>query len=201
MKAVEAYMADETWDVYLNLGDLMDFNCIARFNDGLPRKKRGETLRKDYDYANKFLDRHLAAVRKNNPKCRAVLQEGNHDERIERYVDKYPELEGKVEVEPSLNLGGRGVEWVRYNADKTFHIGKAYFHHGLYLGQYHAAKHAREFGVCNFYGNTHDVQEHAISRKGDNSTIKAKSLGCMCRYGQNYIVGKPTKWQQALTVF
>jgi len=115
MKAVEAYMADEAWDVYINLGDLMDFNCIARFNDGLPRRKMGQTLRKDYDYANEFLDRHLAAVRKKNGECRVVFLEGNHDERIERYADKYPEVEGVIEVEPALRLRDRGVEWVRYN--------------------------------------------------------------------------------------
>ena len=201
MKAVEAYMADETWDVYLNLGDLMDFNCIARFNDALPRRKMGQTLRKDYDYANMFLDRHLAAVRKNNGECRTVFLEGNHDERIERYADKYPEVEGVIEVEPALGLRARGVEWIRYNQKRTFKIGHAHFHHGLYAGKYHANKHAMDFGTCLFYGHTHDVQEYALTRKGDDSTIKAKSLGCLCGYDQAYIKGNPTKWQQALTVF
>lgn len=202
IQAVEAYLADEAWDYYINLGDFLDFNCIARFNDDAPRKKQGETLWDDYEYANAFLERHLDAVRTGNADCHVVFLEGNHEERIERHADKYPELEGMLEVDRMLHLRRRGVKWVRATRDgKLFRVGKANFHHGLYTNKYHAFKHADYYGENIFYGHTHDVQEYGKVRIGSNRTIKAKSLGCLCRYDQKYLRGRPTNWQQALTVF
>ena len=47
MRAVEAYMASERWDYYINLGDFMDFNCVSRYVRDLPRQKVGQTIAKD----------------------------------------------------------------------------------------------------------------------------------------------------------
>ena len=203
MKAVEAYAADTLWDYYINLGDTLDFNCISRFNDNAPRKKQGQTIWDDYDYANTFLDRHLEAIRAKNADCKVVFFEGNHEERIERHADKYPELEGLCEVDKMLHLRKRGIKWVRHPArgGKPLAIGHARFFHGRYTNLYHAKKHALQYLSNIFYGHTHDVQEISLSAEGDDRTYKGKSLGCLCRYDQTYVGHDPTKWQQALTVF
>jgi hypothetical protein len=203
MKAVEAYAADVPWDYYINLGDFLDFNCISRFNDNAPRKTEGETLFEDYNYANRFLDRHVEAVRNQNPDCQIVFLEGNHEERVERYKDQYPKLAGLFEVHKRLGLRDRGVKWVRHSSrmGKPYKIGHAKFIHGKYTNVYHAKKHALQYLSNIFYGHTHDVQEVSLSAEGDDRTYKGKSLGCLCKYSQDYMGHDPSKWQQALTVF
>ena len=38
------------------------------------------------------------------------------------------------------------------------------------------------YGVCIFYGHTHDVMEFPLVTWGDNRTLVGKSLGCLCDY-------------------
>ncbi len=59
----------------------------------------------------------------------------------------------------------------------------------------------RRNGKVTVTQNTHDVQEFSMTRHGDDKTICAKSYGCLCRYNQPYMQGKPSKWQQAFGVF
>jgi hypothetical protein len=200
--AILAYAADCWWDYWICLGDLMDFNCISSHNKDKLRLVENQRIKADYKVANELLDRYQEACRKKNPDCEFILEEGNHDERIERYIDANPALEGMLEVPLGLRLKERGVEWVpahRRGAKKQ--IGNAIFIHGKYHNEHHAKKHALNFGKPVIYGDTHDLQSFSRILDGDDSTIQAQSLGCTCLYAQDYLHGSPTRWQQAFGVF
>jgi hypothetical protein len=191
-------MADHRWDEVVYLGDFMDFDLISSHNKDNLRAIAGKRLDAEYIYAGKILDRHQKAA----PKARFTLLEGNHEHRVERYIDANPVLEGKVEVETGLQLIKRRIKWVRFwSKGDSYRIGKARFIHGLYTNQYHSRKHVENYGENIFYGHTHDVQSYSKELQGADRTIVGQSLGCLCRYDQKYIRGKPTKWQQAIAVF
>jgi hypothetical protein len=200
--AVESYMADERWDYYVNLGDFLDFNCISRWTADLPRRKLGETIAKDYEHANHILDRHVSVVRQKNRKCEMALIQGNHDFRIEQHIDRFPELEGVMEVPRMLRLKERDIRWVPFWEKGTvYRIGKATFIHGRYTNKYHAAKHAMSYGTPVFYGHEHTIQVYTETLLGKDKTIQAASLGCLCDYDQKYMRGAPSNWMQAFGVF
>lgn len=202
LKAVEKYMANHKWDYYINLGDFMDLDCISHHNQGQLRQVEGKRLKQDYDIGNEILDRHQEIVRRNNKKAKFVMLEGNHEYRIERYLDANPAAQGYVEVENALYLKERGIDYIRcYKEGKTFKLGKAYFHHGLYTNDLHAKKHALNFGKNIFYGHLHDIQGYSHTQHGDGSAIVGQSLGCLCEYQQSYIKGNPKRWQQAVATF
>lgn len=191
-------MADHEWDEVVYLGDLMDFDLISSHNKENLRATSGKLIRREYDYGSEFLDRQQKLA----PKAKFTLLEGNHDERIERYMDANPQLEGMLEMEQGLQLRMRKIKWVRFWTKGEIHkIGKAKFIHGLYTTKYHASKHAEAYGDNIFYGHTHDVQSHSKELAGADKTIVAQSMGCLCRYDQRYMRGKPSKWQQAFGVF
>lgn len=200
--AVEQYLADERWDYWVQLGDLLDCDAVSSFNVGQPRKvMNAPTVAEQFDTGNAFLDRHVAAVTKQNPKCELVYISGNHEHRLERYVDKNPELQGLVDVEKSLRLRERGIRYVRFwENGELFQLGKLYLGHGAYAVQHHAAKHVRDFGVCLGYGHVHDVQSATIKRRGKNETWLAQSFGCLCQMEQAYMRGRPTNWSHAFGV-
>src|SRR3990167_11190148 len=183
----------------------MDFDCISSFNREKPRQKEGKRLRTDYDIGNKILDRHQQIVRSKNRKARFILLEGNHEERIQRYIDENPQIEGYIEPEYALKLDERGIDYIKCYSGKdngnTLKIGNAVFHHGLYANDHHAKKHVSIFGTNIFYGHVHDVQCYSMITKGNGKTIVGQSLGCLCEYAQSYIKGKPSRWQQAFAVF
>lgn len=202
MKVVEDFMADHTWDYYLNIGDFMDFDSISTHSRGKLRQIEGKRVLKDYEIGNQILDRHQGIVRKNNKDAQFILLEGNHEYRIERYLEELPQLAGMLEVEKGLNLEERGFEWVRcYEKGQDFQLGKAHFHHGIYTSTHHAKKHVQTWGTNIFYGHLHDTQQYSLSRKGVNDTVVGQSLGCLCEYNQQYMKGRPSNWQQAFAVF
>lgn len=202
LSLVEKYMAAHTWDGVLYIGDMLDFDSISNFNKGKGRALEGKRIALDYDMANKILDRHQQMVWNNNPYAKFVLLEGNHEERMERYVDENPQIEGMVEVAVGLKLEHRKFQWIRsWSKGEIFKIGKANFVHGLYTNAYHPAKMATKFGGNIFYGHTHDMMCHAVSNQLDAAKVHVgQSLGCLC-LPQGYMKGAPTNWQQGFGIF
>lgn len=200
--AVEQYAADERWDGWVHLGDLIDNEAISDFSRDYPRKRMSApTVREQFDAGNDWLDKHLSIVGANNPDLKKVLIEGNHEYRTERYADRNPELAGIVNVEEGLRLKDRGIEYVRFwSKGDLYKIGKLYLGHGVYTVQNHAAKHVREYGCNLLYGHCHDIQAHYIRRRGSNHPLMAQSVGCLCKYDQLYMRGRPMNWMLAFAV-
>jgi predicted phosphodiesterase len=199
MNAVETYMSDVKWDECVYLGDVMDFDMISDHNKGNLRAVEGKTIMRHYNHANAAFDRHELLL---GPKCEKVVIEGNHDYRVNRLIDSQPALAGMLEVPTGLLLEARGWRWVPFWSEgTTYRIGNAEFIHGIYTNDHHAKKHVQNYGTCVFYGHTHDVQCYSQVLNGDNKTLVGQSLGCLCKYRQAYMRGKPNKWQQAFGVF
>ena len=200
--AVEQYLADEKWDYWICIGDLVDNDAISAFNAGKPRKiTQAPTVQEQFSEANLFLNRHLSTVTRHNPTVDLVYLEGNHEERTERYVDRNPELQGLVDIEQALRLKQRGVKYVRFwSTGELYQLGKLYIGHGAYAVQNHAAKHVRDFGCNIMYGHTHDVQQFTVKQRGKNQTLLAQSIGCLCAHDQPYMRGRPTNWSTAFAI-
>ena len=201
LAAVEKYMAAHKWDGYLNLGDLLDFNALSEYSKGKPGLiELTDDVAHTFDAARTILRRHAQILRKNNVDCRMVLIQGNHDERAERYAAANPGMKDHFDVRKNLELDELRVEWVRsWATGKVFKIGNAHFIHGNYINKYHAAKMVDTYGVCIYYGHTHDIMFFPKMTKGNGETLEAGSLGCLCRYDQAYMQGRPHNWMQGVT--
>lgn len=201
--AVEKFIAKYRWDVYLNLGDFIDFDSISSFSEGRPRLVNGKSINRDIAEANKILDRHQAIIRKRNPKAKFVILEGNHEERTERFLDVHPQFEGLLDVPTLLHLKDRGFEWVpSWTTGKPYTIGKASFIHGTSsTGKYHVYKMADDYGDNIFCGHSHDMMcIPKASKLHPDKVIVGQSIGCLCT-DMPYMKGRPSKWQQGFAVF
>lgn len=202
MAAVEKYMADHRWDGWLQLGDLIDFNELSRWEVGNNRMDKTGAIRKSYESAASLLDRHAGIIRKRNRAARMVIIEGNHEDRITQYLEKNPEGEGLLEVPNALEFKRRRIEWVPYwSKGALFKLGKAYFIHGRYTSKHHAEKHLEQYGVNVFYGHLHTMQTHSKRTLGKDNTKEAACLGCLCRHDLAYMRGGPSDWQLGFAVF
>ena len=198
MRAVESYISDHKWDGWLQLGDLIDFNELSRFEASNNRLDKVGAIQKSYAATASFLDRHRALI---GLKARMVYIEGNHEDRITQYLEKNPEGVGMLEVPEALQLARRHIEWVPFwSTGKLFRLGNAYFCHGRATGANHARKMLDKYGVCLYGGHMHSVEFASKERWGDDKTLEYGSLGCLCRYDQKYLRGNPTAWQQSFSV-
>ena len=200
-ESVLKYCAANHVDEFVQLGDLLDINSVSAHNKGKPRLVEGERLMKDYTYAGKRLDEWTQAVRTKNTDCTLALLQGNHEQRVNRFVEEHPALEGLIEPHIGLDLKRRGIRWIEsYPKGELYKSGHMYAHHGLYCGSHPAKKHVDHYGVNIFTGHCHTVQVHSKVLHGKNKTLIGATIGCLCRLDMPYLLGAPTAWQTAFAV-
>jgi hypothetical protein len=186
------------WAGIIYLGDVLDMGCISSHNAGLLRRVEGQRLLEDYKICDEeILKPHEKII---NPNAKRYWIQGNHKWRVERWLDANPSATGLVEPEIILKLKQRNIEWMPYwSKGSVLKIGKALFIHGRWTCEHHAKKHAIAYAGHNvFYGHTHSIQSYCLEQYGE--TTIAQSLGCLCK-PQEWMQGKPDKWQQAIAVF
>ena len=72
------------------MGDQMSLDCKSFWNKKKPLLKEGQRLIKDYNNFNRdILEVH---ERITGPETRRVFMIGNHENRVQSYVDENPEL-------------------------------------------------------------------------------------------------------------
>jgi hypothetical protein len=198
LAAVEKYMLAHRWDGWLQLGDFLDFDALSTYVEGKPGSVLAGVA-ETFEAGNRILDKHQNIVRE-NPDAKMVLLQGNHDYRAVAYAEKHPGLKKHLDVATNLRLKERGIKWVRsWEKGELYKIGNAYFTHGLLTGKYAASRMVDHYGVCVYFGHTHDVSFFPKVRHGDDKTLEGGSLGCLCNYSQRYMRGAPHNWQQAVT--
>jgi hypothetical protein len=188
------------WELLIYLGDVLDMNSISSHNINNLRAVEGQRLLADYRIADEqVIKPHEQIIRGANSAARIAWLEGNHEQRVERYVDANPQLQGLIEPEIVLRLKERKIDYIRYwSRGDVLRIGKATFIHGRYINDGHPKKHALAYGSDVFYGHVHDLACYSVTTHGE--TYLAQSLGCLC-LKPSWMQGRPDKWQQAFAVF
>lgn len=196
------FAAEESWDEIIQLGDFLDMESVSSHAKGKPRQIEGQRISEDYAFGRKVLAMMTDGATAKNSKCKKILLEGNHEFRIEKFLDEHPYMEGMVEVAKGLELAESGWQWVRAHRDGQLHrVGQSYYCHGLYTNQHHAKKHAEAFGVpWLFYGHTHCLQTFSTKRFGAENAIRATSCGKLCDNNPKYMHGRPHNWTTSFTV-
>lgn len=121
---------------------------------------------------------------------------GNCD-RVNRYIDKNPEMEGIIEVPIVLNLKKRGIEWIKMN--KYYKLGHIYFTHGLYTNEFHAKKTLQNVGKNIVTGHLHTSQTYMMNMMFQKP-IMAYSMPCLCNKSPDYLKNRPANWMSGFGV-
>ena len=106
MEWIGKYILDQKPDCVIHLGDHYDMHSLSSYDQG---KKAGEGARfnEDIDAGNAALARLMGPIANYNKKRRMFKEKqykpryvaliGNHEQRIERYVNDHPELDGALD--------------------------------------------------------------------------------------------------------
>jgi len=208
-RAIQSFARKYRWDGWLQGGDLIDFDMIGKFVEGMPAiVTAAGTIQEAYNAGNEFLDGWEKTLRPMSPRCRRVVLQGNHDFRIEYYLKKHPELAGDIlSVERNLRFRERKIEYVLcWSKGHKFRLGKAQFtHSGPSMTENHAKAACEAFRRPTYYFHVEDLQTHTLSNmEPDQDIIECGSSGCISEWDLGWNVeGKPKKrrWQQSFSVF
>ncbi len=121
LKAVYKFLEHHPVDTIILNGDILDFYDVSFFDKD---PDRINSLQKEIDMAQKFFKK----LRSLNPKAKIIFVKGNHENRIERYLKKHPELYSldALKLPNLLNLDNYIIEY----KDKGFKLGSLKIIHG-----------------------------------------------------------------------
>lgn len=190
-KLFKQFVADFKPNEIILGGDFMDVSALSAWDYDKKRKMEGRRYIKEYELANKeldFLQKHTKKI---------IYLEGNHENRVQRYLDKNPEMEGIIEVPIVLNLKKRNIEYLKMNT--YYHLGHIYFTHGLYTNEFHAKKTLMNVGKNIVTGHLHTNQTYMMSMMFQKP-IMAYSMPCLCNKSPDYLKNRPSNWMSGFGV-
>lgn len=179
-------------EVFLN-GDILDCYQLSRFSID-PERLLG--IQDDLDTLTEF----LSALREAAPEAHIVFTEGNHEERIVKYLRNNPEISNLRSLTPEnmLGLSAFNIQWVPSLQTHTYK-GTIVTHGSIVRKQsaYSARGQLEKYGISGVSGHTHRLGTHW--RTDLRGTYYWLETGCLCSLKSEYIIGVPD-WQQGLAV-
>ncbi len=173
-------------------GDHVDFYQLSSY-DKNPERIGG--LQADIDAGAEFVRK----VRKSFPNARVYYLQGNHEDRMRRFIWKHgPALKSlrSLSLPHLLRLGDHAVKYVE---DGLLQIRKLTFKHGNIVrnksGLTALAELERE-GSSGVSGHTHRISE--VSKTNRAGTYKWVEAGCLCSLRPEYMPGQVPDWQHGL---
>ena len=188
LNAVCEFIKDFKPDWLILGGDQLQLDMISSYNQFKLKNLEGKRLYKDYkEFQIQVLNRIESLLPKN---CKKFFMLGNHEYRIDRLIEKHPELEGLIELENHLNL----KDWTIIPYNDTFSIGDMYFAHGWYWNKYYAEKTLRIAQKMIFVGHAHTPQIHTAISPVYTLPKQCTGIGCLCNINPEYLENAPNAW-------
>ena len=192
-KIAKKFIVDEQPDEIILLGDFMDVSALSAWDLDKKRNMENKRWLKEIKVANKELD----FLQENSNKV--TYMGGNHEDRVERYLDKNPEVEGMIEIPVLLNLKERGIKWFEYTNQQIYNTGKLYYSHGHYTNQMFAKATLLAYGCNIVVGHLHKPQTFFTTSKMSESKM-CWGLGCLQGKEPAYLKGRPSNWNNGFGV-
>ena len=191
MDCVNQFICDYDPDELVYMGDQLSLDCISFWNRNRPLLKEGQRLIKDYNDFNKDILKVHENITRDD--IRRTFMIGNHEHRINAYVEKNPELEDFIDIVRHLELAERDYKIIPYNA--VHKVGKLNVIHGYYWNVYHAKKTVDVFEGNIVYAHVHNPQMYVkISPIDQKGYHMATSLPCLCNIKPDYKKNAPNFW-------
>jgi predicted phosphodiesterase len=189
------FMKDYQPDRIILGGDVASVDSISYFNNKKPRLAEGRRYKDDVASCKKL----LRALQKDNPNADYDYIMGNHEFRVQRYVDEHPAMEGQMDWVENVGIESEfGMLVTPFNA--VLKVGKCAFMHGWYWNIYHAAKTLKWYGSNIIYGHVHEHQVAVQNVMSKDQPAMAMSAGCLSAVNPDYRYGMPTRFQNGLVV-
>lgn len=183
---VKKFIAEIKPNEIIVMGDFMDVSALSGWDLDKKRKMEGQRFVKECIVANQeldFLQEHCQNI---------VYLGGNHEFRIDRYLDKNPEMEGLIDLPIVLNFNKRKkLKYIPY--DGNYKLGKLNITHTGNTNLHHAKATLEQWMDNIVYCHTHQAQSFFRTGKGKHP-IMSYCLGTLGNKAPEYMVGKWTNW-------
>lgn len=152
-----------------------------------------------YERDKKLLRNFLLEIKKVCTPDKVVYLEGNHEERYQRIMRRYPDAwGGRFDFNKDVfqEVFPKGT-WIPYGTyDSYYKIGDTVFVHGTIYPTNHAKKYAEVYAPFKVvYGHLHHFQSHTIhNAMPELPAHYAVTAGCLTHTAPEWKKGQPNCW-------
>jgi UDP-2,3-diacylglucosamine pyrophosphatase LpxH len=174
-------------DYFVCLGDLLDFYQLSRFDKDPGRKT---TVSDDCDLARRWFYKVDAAL---PLKCEKVFIEGNHENRLQKWIWSNAMDLGKMIPSLPEYLHLKKLGWVHVPYGKLWRLGDVLYMHGDRCGMNVSMNMIRKYGCNVVHGHDHG----AALRYFANAVTRMWALNCghlSDMDQQEYLYGGVADW-------
>lgn len=161
-------------------GDLLDMEFIGHF--ATLGQQEGKRLSETLD----ILKNELVFFKKYS-KEQVIFLQGNHEERLDRFLDSQPVLKGSVDFEGIFN--NLNIKYIPMNQQPYKYLPNLYICHGMYYNQYFTKKHIELLGESCINFHTHRVQQY-VNSYPNGKTMQGIGVGSLTEPVEYYCKGK-----------
>tara|TARA_R110000744_G_scaffold372159_1_gene483673 strand:- start:33 stop:821 length:789 start_codon:yes stop_codon:yes gene_type:complete len=196
-------------DIIVIIGDFLSLDCLSSWDKNKRLKMEGLRYAHEIDLGKLALKHMFKPMKEYNKKRREqhksgyqprfVFVEGNHENRLPRYLEEHPELEGTMDIYEDLQLELLHAQWVSY--DDYLEIEGIQFCHipfaknGRPIGRMHICKQALELSAKSVvFGHTHKGTWENMYRIGAEHLQQALNIGCFFEHQPDYVAGAPSDY-------
>ncbi len=194
IRVVEKYLFELQPDLMIYPGDMTDFYGCSKFDKNPERANR---LQHDLNSAKALFKRH----RKGMPNTRMIFEEGNHCDRLRKYLwSKAPALASLdcLTVEGLLGLNDLDIEHVNYGEGVLLNK-RLWVTHGDMIrahSGYTAKGMSDKHGGSGMHGHTHRLGSYYKTNR--SGVYGWWENGCLCDLNPDYV--SHPNWQQGFSV-
>lgn len=185
------YIQDSLPDYIVIIGDFVTLESLSAWDNDKRQLMEGKRYEADMQAGNEALNLMFAGVKNYNAKARQhkkkmynptiIYTEGNHEDRLRRYLEKSPEFHGFVNIQDDLHLSERGIDFYGYGGIAS--IDDVHFTHiphgvaGPISGKYTLQRVSDFYQANMVFGHIHRLEYFHRSCYG-GGTHNYLAVGC-----------------------
>jgi UDP-2,3-diacylglucosamine pyrophosphatase LpxH len=184
-------------------GDILD----AKGMHGVESLQANQIKLSWYERDKELLKNFLTTLKEYvGDKIELVYLEGNHEERYDRIMKKYPDaFAGRFDfMKDVVSKVYPKAKWIPYGTYKSYYkLGDCIFTHGTIYPENHAKKYATIYAPFKVvYGHLHHFQAFTLhNAMPELPAHYAVTAGCLTHLAPEWKKGNPNMWQNGFTDF
>jgi len=196
------------------MGDFLTLNCLSAWDMDKRKTMEGKRYKTEIDAGLDAMQRMLTPIDITNITLREqkkkqyipelIFLEGNHEDRLTRYLEGDPTFDGFVSVRKDLKLDQWGFKYIPYR--DWYSIGEIHFTHiphnevNPVTGKYHI--HAASMCTTQtvVYGHTHKFEVLCRHLQGMVHLQQLLSAGCFFEKHDPYVHGRVTNYWKGVFI-
>lgn len=203
-------------ELIVQLGDFMSINSLSHWDLNKNYKMEGKRFSREMEAGRTALDLLFGPLRKYNvdrrTKKRKIYNpeilwlEGNHEDRVNRYIDTHSSLAGQLELDlpQNLNYAAYPIDQIVRYREYVYRDGIAFCHvpfngRSAVTGKYITARALEVMGTSVVFGHAHRWQEQDVDRHGAD-VIQALCAGCFFEHSDDYVKGTQTTYRRTVAL-